>query len=65
MERWNAKFTKKVENKKIDAFLEEIASVSKKHGFIVGHEDIHGSPLIWEYDEECMEVILDAHDDTD
>lgn len=36
----------KVEDPAVDAFLEEIIAVCKKHGMCIGHEDGHGSFLV-------------------
>lgn len=44
-----------VENPAVDAFLEEIAPVCKKHGMSLGHEDQHGSFLVEDHDESNIE----------
>lgn len=51
MKRWNIKKSANIENKKIDAFIDEVIAVSKKHGLSIGHEDVHGAFEIEEFSE--------------
>lgn len=64
MKRWNIAESRMIESEKVDAFLNELIAVSKKHGLCIGHEDIHGSFLVHEYTEENAEWLLAASDDT-
>ena len=50
--RWSDKENKKIEAKLVDAFLNEVHAVCKKHGFCIEHEDSHGGFLIEKYDDE-------------
>ena len=40
---------------KMDAFLDEIEAVCRKHNLSISHEDHHGSFIIEEFSEHCME----------
>ena len=44
----------------VDAFLNEIESVCKKHNMSLGHEDNHGAFLISEYSDENIEWLKEA-----
>lgn len=44
----------------VDAFLEEIISIYKKHGFSLGHEDSHGAFIVEEYSKENIQWLLNA-----
>lgn len=54
----------RVENPAIDAFLEEIKEVCKKHNLSIAHEDSQGAFVIEEYDEHNLEWLLAADDYT-
>jgi len=64
MKRWNTAMHKKAENPAIDAFLAEIQDVCKKHGFSLTHEDTQGAFVIVPYDEEMVQWLNDAFDET-
>lgn len=64
MERWNNKKRGNFENKKIDAFIEEVISVSKKHGFSISHEDGHGPFEIEKFSESNASWLRHANDAT-
>ena len=53
-----------MENPKIDAFLAEIAEVSKKHGLSIAHEDAHGNFEIEKFNMKNIEWLNDASDRT-
>lgn len=64
MERWSTKNGDNIENKKIDAFIEEVIAVSKKHGFSISHEDGHGAFEIEKFSESNTSWLRHAHDAT-
>lgn len=64
MKRWSTKNRTMVENPAVDAFLEEIEAVCKKHGFEICHEDDQGAFEIWRYGARGS-WIQDATDCTD
>lgn len=35
-----------VDTPKMDAFIEELIAVGKKHGFVISHEDGHGAFIV-------------------
>ncbi len=49
-----------VESAEVDAFIEEVIAVSKKHGFSIGHEDGHGAFVISRYSEDDSDWLRDA-----
>lgn len=62
MKRWDgAEYT---ESKKVDAFLEEIKSICEKHGFSISHEDWQGAFIIEKYDENNIDWLLAADNET-
>ena len=44
----------------VQNFLEEIRAVCIKHRLSIGHEDIHGSFIVTDYNEECAEWLESA-----
>ena len=40
-----------VEDTTVDAFLNEVLEVCRKHGMSISHEDEHGSFLVKDFDE--------------
>lgn len=64
MKRWNRDMRDHVENPKVDAFLEEMAAVCRKHGLVLGHEDNHGAFTVDKIDMGDINWMLDAMDDT-
>lgn len=64
MKRWNTKYSEKIENEKIDAFLNDIKVICKKHGLSLSHEDEHGSFEVAKYSERNMDWLLGAADAT-
>jgi hypothetical protein len=64
MERWSSRKGDKIENKKIDAFIEEVIAVSKKHGFSISHEDGHGAFEIEKFSESNASWLRHAADET-
>lgn len=51
MERWDLRTHVLVADERIDAFLEEIAEVCKRHGYSISHEDGYGGLIVEPYDE--------------
>lgn len=64
MERWSSKKGDNIESKKIDAFIEEVIAVSKKHGLSISHEDGHGAFEIEKFSEANASWLRHAHDAT-
>jgi len=64
MERWNIKNGCDKENTNIDAFIEEIIEISKKHGLSISHEDTYGAFTVEKYSEDNAEWLRGAHDAT-
>lgn len=62
-ERWLSNLSKHGVNPKIDAFIEEIISVCKKHGMSISHEDGHGGFEIEEYDDDLSDWLRNASDE--
>lgn len=62
MQRWNIATGEDHESKRIDAFLQEIAEVCKKHGLSISHEDAHGAFVIEKYDDGDVKRLFAAHD---
>lgn len=60
MSRWLSSAGETVETPKVDAFLEEIFEVCRRHGYSIGHEDIGGSFIISHYDGKADEAWLAA-----
>lgn len=60
MKRWDKAQSKEVERPDIDAFLEEVSAVCKRHRFSISHEDDQGGFLVEKYDESNIEWLLDA-----
>lgn len=62
MKRWSVKEQKETEPPEIDAFIEEIVSVYRKHGLSISHEDGHGAFVIESFDETNVEWLERAVD---
>ncbi len=50
--RWSNKENKEIEAKRVDAFLDEVHQVCKKHGFCIETDDCQGGFVIERYDDE-------------
>ena len=46
MKRWDRDQGKEIEAPDVDAFLNDLVSVCRKHGMSLGHEDPHGGFLV-------------------
>lgn len=46
MKRWDMSANEHVERPEIDAFLEEVLSVCRKHGLSIAHEDDQGAFVV-------------------
>lgn len=57
--------SEKVETPSIDAYLEELIEVGRKHGFSLSHEDSQGGFLVKKNDPNLEEWLRDACDDTE
>jgi len=62
MERWNGKQSKRVVAPDIDAFIEELRILCKKHNITIGHEDGHGAFEFYAYSDDDMDWIQHGHD---
>ena len=49
--RWNVATNRKEVNPLVDAFLEDLLFLCKKHGLSLSHEDGHGAFLVENYEE--------------
>jgi hypothetical protein len=65
MNRWNTTKSCKIESEKIDAFLNEIIEVSKRHGLSIGHEDYHGAFKVEKFSQENADWLIRAFDSTE
>lgn len=64
MKRWiNHKYISD-ENKKIDAFIDDIKEIFQKHDLAIGHEDTGGAFQIVKLDKEYVEWLENAQDGT-
>ena len=61
IKRWDCNTNEFVTSKKIDLFLKEVSSVCKKHGYLISHEDVHGSFQICKYNDGDLDWLLDAN----
>jgi len=59
-ERWDSVQGKRVENRKVDAFLDEVVAVCKKHGFSIRHEDDQGGFIVTGYGKDSVDWLMDA-----
>jgi hypothetical protein len=59
-QRFNTKTSDWTPTPEIDAFLEEIVAVCKKHGLSIGHEDTNGGFRIHKYDEAKVRWLREA-----
>ena len=50
-----------VEMLRVDAFIEDVVAVCRKHGMSISHEDGHGAFEIKDYDESCSDWLRCAH----
>lgn len=62
MKRWSDQG--EIENPKIDAFLEEIMEVCKRHGLAISHEDAHGGFEIVPLEQGDLPWLMQARDCT-
>lgn len=62
MKRWKRKTAEFEEIPEIDAFLEDIERVCKKHKLSIAHEDTYGSFTIENYQASCMDWLKEASD---
>lgn len=65
MKRYSIKYKKYIENNKIDKFLEEIESISKKYDLSISHEDTQGGFEIEKYKESNIDWLKSASDATE
>jgi hypothetical protein len=52
MKRWDSNVNESVEDPKVDAFLDELLEVCRRHGMSLGHQDGHGSFLVYKLVDE-------------
>lgn len=64
MKRWASSKGDYIEDAKIDAFIEEVIKVCKRHRFSIGHEDGHGAFEIEKFNDSNAGWLRDAHDNT-
>jgi hypothetical protein len=62
MKRWDSTLGEKIEDKAIDAFLDEICAICRKHNMALGHEDGHGAFQVSRgVDEDDLDWLRAAH----
>lgn len=54
MKRWSQEAGERVENPKIDAFIEDVLGTCRKHNMSIGHEDSHGAFIVYGHFSEVM-----------
>ena len=64
MKRYASISEEEIENAKVDAFLQEIADVSRRHGLALGHEDVHGAFKVHHYEDDLISWLMNAYDAT-
>lgn len=52
MKRWSEAALGHVEDSSIDAFIEDLIAVCRKHNKSLGHEDSHGAFLVEKLNED-------------
>ena len=60
MDRMHDRLRRRIEDPKVDAFLEEVLSVCRKHGMGIGHEDFHGGFIVEPLDDGLIEWLSAA-----
>lgn len=61
MKRWDCQAENRIEDSRVDAFLAELVEVSRRHGMTLGHEDGHGSFIVYVHvDEFRLKWLLEA-----
>lgn len=69
MRRWHNKRQEKIEDPRVDAYLEALVQLGRTHGFILSHEDQHGSFIVKDRDNNEVSVhehwLLNAMSDVD
>lgn len=61
-ERWSNRLEKRVEVPAIDAFLDDIEAVYRRHGLSISHEDFQGAFEIELFNLHDLEWLRNAHD---
>lgn len=64
MARWIKSKSNYGASPSVDAFIEELLAVCRKHGFALAHEDTHGAFEIVKLEEGDLDWLQQAHDDT-
>lgn len=62
MKRWSDHGN--IDNPKIDAFLEEVWEVCKRHGLALSHEDMHGGFEVVPIEKGDRDWLMQATDRT-
>ena len=52
MKRRDRNTSARVERPDVDAFINDLRAVCRKHCFSIGHEDTHGAFLVWKYRDD-------------
>ena len=70
MKRWNTRIDggtvdPEMEAPRVDRFLTEIASVCRRYGLAISHEDCHGGFIVKEFNEDTLHWLLNADIDLD
>jgi len=64
MKRWHSAKRKNVTNHRIDAFLDDVVAVYKKHGLSISHEDGQGAFIIEPFSELKVLWLRHSYDGT-
>ena len=57
-------FSERIDDEKINAYLSEIAEVSRRHGFCIDAEDPHGGLEVVKFSEYALGALKYAFDKT-
>ena len=60
--RWHSRESRNVSAPDVDAFLEEVLEVCRKHRMSIGHEDGHGAFVVEDFNESDADWLRSAHD---
>lgn len=60
MKRHHRGKSQSVDNKEVDALLNEIVKVCEEHGFSLSHEDTHGTFIVEKYDKDNIQWLMQA-----
>lgn len=63
-QRWNEARGERIDSApEVEAFLDDLEAVCRKHSMSIGHEDSHGGFIIYDFDPANIAWLRDAADD--